>query len=90
MAATSSNGYAIKPLANGDCIVTIRHDGCRSIVVEGDDPQEIVDEGALTFAGNWEIRKHNEHFGAAAQVASADGASVALTFEVLPAFPWVA
>ena len=35
----SENGYTIKSLPNGDCIVTIRHDGCRDVVVEGDDPQ---------------------------------------------------
>ena len=37
---TAENGYTVKPLSNGDCLVTIRHDGCRDVMVEGDDPQQ--------------------------------------------------
>ncbi|MCX5770160.1 MAG: malectin domain-containing carbohydrate-binding protein, partial [Candidatus Hydrogenedentes bacterium] len=37
------NGYVIAPLANGDCILSIRHDATTSIVVEGADPQETAD-----------------------------------------------
>jgi hypothetical protein len=49
----ASNGYTVEPLPNGDCIVTIRHDGCREIVVEGDDPQRVVDAAHLNFTGAW-------------------------------------
>lgn len=33
----SANGFTVAPLANGDCIVRIRHDGRRNILIEGDD-----------------------------------------------------
>ncbi len=33
------NGYQVRPLPGGDCLVTIRHDGCREVTVEGDEPQ---------------------------------------------------
>lgn len=36
---TQGNGYALKPLPNGDWIVTIRHDGANRVLVTGDDPQ---------------------------------------------------
>ncbi len=32
--------YEHKLLKGGDCIVTIRHDGCREVVIEGDEPQQ--------------------------------------------------
>ena len=52
----SENGYTAKSLPNGDCIVTIRHDGCYRVVVEGDDPQEVVDEDRLAYEGAWTDR----------------------------------
>ena len=45
------NGFTVKPLANGDCLLTIRHDGCRDIVVEGDDPQESLPHDRLHYEG---------------------------------------
>ncbi|MEI6915170.1 MAG: malectin domain-containing carbohydrate-binding protein [Armatimonadota bacterium] len=39
-------GYTIKRLSNGDCIVTVRHDGAKNVVVRGDDPQKMIDEGS--------------------------------------------
>ena len=47
------NGFTVKPLANGDCLLTIRHDGCRDIVVEGDDPQETLPHDRLSYVGPW-------------------------------------
>ena len=49
----SQNGFTVKPLTNGDYIVTIRHDGCRDIVVEGDDPQETLAHDRLHYEGPW-------------------------------------
>lgn len=49
----SENGYTAKSLPNGDCMVTIRHDGCRDVVVEGDDPQEMVEADQLRYEGDW-------------------------------------
>ncbi len=38
----SANGFSVAPLPNGDCIVRVRHDGRRTVLVEGDDPQVAV------------------------------------------------
>ncbi len=48
-----SNGYTVKPLANGDAIVAIRHDGARSVVVTGTDPQRVVKPEEFHFDGAW-------------------------------------
>ncbi|MBI2300181.1 MAG: carbohydrate binding domain-containing protein [Armatimonadetes bacterium] len=39
-AKLDGNGYLTTRLANGDCIVTLRHDGQTSVSVAGDDPQQ--------------------------------------------------
>jgi hypothetical protein len=55
--ALNANGFQVKALANGDCIVTIRHDRARDIMVEGDDPQEYLAESAMQFSENWNTQK---------------------------------
>jgi hypothetical protein len=48
-------GWSVRPLPGGDCIVTVRHDGWRHVVVEGPDPQTEVAAGSTltyTFEGN--------------------------------------
>lgn len=79
----SENGYTIKPLPNGDCIVTIRHDGCKSVVVEGDDPQEIAEDqdSRLHFEGNWAVEPSPDASGGKLHVSEAAGASVSFDFE---------
>ncbi|MGO8688760.1 MAG: malectin domain-containing carbohydrate-binding protein [Thermoguttaceae bacterium] len=47
----AENGYTVKPLSNGDCIVTVRHEGCPAILVEGDDPQHSVAHERLEYEG---------------------------------------
>ena len=39
----AQNGYVITQLANGDCMLSVRHDGATSVVVEGADPQQDAD-----------------------------------------------
>ena len=57
MANLGGNGYMVKGLTNGDCIVTIRHDGHTRVVVSGPDPQEVLDDDKLIYEGEWiEIR----------------------------------
>ncbi len=51
----SQNGFTIQRLANGDCLVGIRHDGCRQIVVEGDDPQATAAHDRLQYEGTWSV-----------------------------------
>jgi hypothetical protein len=41
----------VKPLSNGDCIVAIRHDGHKRIVVEGADPLEVADDSTFAYLG---------------------------------------
>lgn len=48
-------GWSVRALPGGDCIVAVRHEGKRRIVVVGPDPQEEVPAGrvhAYTFEGN--------------------------------------
>jgi hypothetical protein len=49
----NNNGYVLKRLPNGDAIVSIRHDGAKRITVIGDDPQEVLDDTALAYEGQW-------------------------------------
>ncbi len=35
-----ANGYQVKTLPGGDCLVTIRHDGCRVVIIRGDAKQQ--------------------------------------------------
>lgn len=74
------NGYTVKKLDNGDCIVKVRHDGGKNMVVEGDDPQTAVENAALTFNGKWEVVDHDA-MGGKMHVASAEGATMAYSFK---------
>jgi hypothetical protein len=65
----AANGYTVKPLPNGDCIVEIRHDGAREVVVSGPDPQQIAGEDTLDLEGEWTTRRD----------AGAQGGSLAVT-----------
>lgn len=49
----AANGYTVQPLSNGDCILTVRHDGARHVRVTGDDPQEVLDDRAAHRSGEW-------------------------------------
>jgi hypothetical protein len=72
-------GYTLTPLDNGDCIVTIRHDGHKHIEVEGPDPEEVADSSAFELSGHWE--KSSGAHGQSYCFASQAGA--ALTFNFL-------
>lgn len=50
----SENGYTVRDLGSGDCVVTVRHDGLTDITVEGTDPQQWADVSALERSGSWE------------------------------------
>ncbi len=51
------NGYQIKELANGDFLVTIRHDGLTSVTIKGDDPQERIPVRDVQTSGFWRDRE---------------------------------
>jgi hypothetical protein len=75
----NANGYLVKRLPNGDALVTIRHDGEKSVVVTGNDPQREIDDSALDFSGGW-----NEEaiaLGGRCHVAAVAGATVTARFD---------
>ncbi len=75
-----ANGYTVRRLAGGDCIVTIRHDGATQVVVRGPDPQRAVDDRQMTFEGKWRIARDPKDFGGSLHVAAEAGASASYTF----------
>jgi len=74
------NGYTLKKLSNGDCIVSIRHDGCRKIVVTGDDPQEAADDEAMVYTGEWRTCAMAGSAGGNVHLSDAEGAAVEYEF----------
>lgn len=74
------NGYRVKKLPCGDSIVRIRHDGSRQVVVEGDDPQEVIDDDGLRYDGPWRKAAGTEDSEGHLHVASAAGASMGCSF----------
>jgi hypothetical protein len=76
----AQNGYTVRPLANGDCLVTIRHDSCRAVLVEGDDSQETVEDDGLQYEDAWSIAEAQEASGGKLRVASTAGARAKFTF----------
>ncbi|MBN1590706.1 MAG: hypothetical protein JW888_14425, partial [Pirellulales bacterium] len=79
--ALHDNGYTIRPLENGDCIVTIRHDGKTRIVVRGDDPQEMVDDDALQYGGKWDVVEDTAAYQGKLHMATTAGSEAIFTFE---------
>ena len=54
-----ANGYEMQDLPNGDCLVSIRHDDRTRIVVEGNDPQQCLADGALALSGHWATQQRD-------------------------------
>jgi hypothetical protein len=73
----SANGYTLAALSNGDYIVSIRHDGLRHVVIEGDDPQTAEDIVHLTFTGAW---TDTQYEGGSGRVSEQSDAAVACSF----------
>lgn len=48
-----ANGYTVEALSNGDWLVHIRHDGQRTIAVEGPDPQTSLPIHQCQWDGAW-------------------------------------
>ena len=67
------NGYTLKALSNGDYLVRIRHEGLTRITVEGDDPQQAIDDALLVYSGEWRTEE-------GMHVASSADAEASCTF----------
>lgn len=75
-----ANGYTLAAISNGDCIVTIRHDGRKHLVVEGPDPQQVADDQSFTLTGAWSAVADPAAHGGSFQTASQAGATMVFTF----------
>jgi len=75
-----ANGYSVTPLPNGDCIVTIRHDGRSRIVVEGDDPQQRADDSSFAFTGTWTAVADSAAHGGSFRAATEAGTALTFSF----------
>jgi hypothetical protein len=76
----NENGFTVATLPNGDCIVNVRHDGAREVRVTGDDPQEVVDDAALSYTGEWSASKAEGARQGTLHAASGTGASMSFPF----------
>jgi hypothetical protein len=75
-----ASGYAVAPLSNGDCIVTIRHDGRPRIVVEGQDPQQVADDTTFEATGAWNAVADSGAYGGSFRSAGEAGAALSFHF----------
>jgi Malectin domain len=76
----TANGYTLRALANGDAIVSVRHDGATEISVRGLDPQIEVNAAQSKFEGNWNDVAHPDDHAGSVRVASAAGSALVYTF----------
>ena len=76
-----ANGYTSESLPNGDCLVSIRHDGSRSILIEGEDPQRYLPDSAMTLHGQWRAAKPTDSTAGTLRSTTEAGASVTYAFE---------
>ncbi len=83
----TQNGYLLKPLPGGDCLVTVRHDGIRQIRVAGGkkDPAMAAapGQGAFALEGAWSAEQTTADNGASMTVHFS-GNQVRLTGDVGP------
>jgi hypothetical protein len=76
------SGYQVVPLSNGDCLVTIRHDNARTVVVQGDrDPQRRVEGDGLALRGTWRQMQSKAYSGGLADFTDEKGATLSFAFE---------
>lgn len=60
------NGYTLRALAGGDCLVSIRHDGLRRLLIEGrGDPQQFAGLQRAACEGSWPEPGSADQAGAA-------------------------
>jgi hypothetical protein len=72
------NGYTLKRLPNGDAIVAIRHDGTKTDIVAGNDPQRELKPTGLEFEGAWRTESNAP---GSVRVTESSGAAVTARFD---------
>jgi hypothetical protein len=78
---SNGNGYMVKSLPSGDCIVTIRHDGKTKIAAAGEDPQETIYQDSFSYSGEWIKRPPPAPDAAVAHYSSSANATFSCAFE---------
>jgi hypothetical protein len=76
----AANGYTSRALPNGDFIIKVRHDGARRISLEGRDPQQVIDDGALKYQGEWAKAAQAASWKGTLHTTSSPGAEVQIEF----------
>lgn len=77
----AANGYSVRKLTGGDCIVSIRRDGAKSVVLTGDDPQQLIDDGRLQYNGTWQVSSNQKDSGGGVHLSGEKNAAVTCHFE---------
>ena len=76
----AGNGYTVKRLPNGDCIIEIRHDGAKKVIIQGSDPQQVINNSELDYSGLWEKQNDNSSTSGAIHLTKEKDASVSVRF----------
>jgi len=76
-----ANGYTAKLLPNGDCMLSIRHDGATKLAIKGDDPQQVIPADKLTYKGPWSIDTLRPVGSKVIHAADKAGSEVSCEFE---------
>jgi len=77
----SADGYTATPLSGGDWLVSVRHDRAKSVLVSGNDRQQVADDADLHYEGAWDVSADARDFGGRSHVAQARGAAVICRFQ---------
>ena len=79
--ALDKNGYSVIELPNRDCLVALRHDGCRHILISGDDPQQVSDDDAFTYSTGWDSTEDAAAHGGSFRSSERAGATMTFRFD---------
>jgi len=74
------NGYSARPLGSGDYLVSLRHDGARTIGMTGPDPQSQIDDRRLGWSGPWQQESAEEAWDKTLTASSQPGATCEFAF----------
>jgi hypothetical protein len=75
-----ASGYVVESLPNGDCLVTLRHDGRKRVMIAGDDPQSVADDSAFIAQGAWHTVPDTAAQGGSFQTTDVPGATLTFNF----------